>query len=274
MVSIPNISNNEVVKIGHSFGVSKALVLAPSILAIAVCVIIAGMVIWPKFNQVMKLKGENKDLATRVAALDAKSKFLAGLSSSDLERELIDAETLLPSDKAVFSMLSLVEKAASSSGVILSKVDLVPGGASESANTGAGLVGPGTIAQASGQGDVGPVGIDTPRLQIKVSITSDYLSALRFIDSLVASRRVLSITDLSISTSATSGGSSGLISAMTVNAFFKPLPKELPAIEAQVEDINESELAVLRSVESTQESAVQNQIPQVPLGRPDLFAPF
>lgn len=254
-----------------AMGSLKIFKLAPSVLGIIVCVIVIIFVVWPKFNAVMKLRSENKQLETRVLALEDKASLLASFSQDRLEEQFAISEKLLPSDKAVFSMVSQIEKAASASGVILNKVDLVPGAVNEKSSSDA-QVG-GTVASSGAQGDITSLGVDTPRIQVKVSITSDYLSALRFLNTLVSFQRAVAITDLSIGANATSGGGS-LRAAMVVNAFWKPLPKELPAIETPVADISDVEAKLLTSIANIQEASASAIVPQVPLGRPDLFAPF
>lgn len=255
---------------GAAVGNLKIFKLAPSVLGIIVCIIVIVLVVWPKFNAVVKLRSENKQLEMRVLALEDKAKLLSSFSHGRLEDQFTISERLLPSDKAVFSMVSQIEKAASVSGVILNKLDLVPGAVSDQ---GSAPLSGGTVAPTGAQGEITSLGVDTPRIQVKVSITSDYLSALRFLKTLVSFQRVVAISDLAIGANSTTGGGS-LRATMVVNAFWKPLPKELPAIEAPVADITDVEAKLLESIASIQEASASAIVPKVPLGRPDLFAPF
>jgi Tfp pilus assembly protein PilO len=228
-------------------------------------------VIWPKFNEVVKLRSENVHLDERAKALEDKVKILGEFSQKELEAKFVLSEKLIPSDKAVFSMVTQVEKAASISGVILDKLDLVPGSASDQ-NAASGD----SVVSATGvAGDTGTLGVDTPRIQIRVSIISDYLSLLRFLNLLLDSQRAVTITDLAIgSDSTTSGGGGSLKSSMVVNAFWKPIPKELPAIETPISQITEAEAKLLNKIANVVEATISAEVPRVPLGRPDLFAPF
>lgn len=271
MMNLPHMSQSGSLKSeASSLGALKVIKLIPSLLGIVVCILVIIFVIWPKFNEVMKLRSENIELDKRVGALQEKTKLLSGFSQSKLEGNFINAEKLMPSDKAVFSMVSQVEKAASASGVILNKLDLVPGAASEQSSA----VESGTVSSSGAQGEISTLGVNTPRIQIKVSITSDYLSVLRFLDILVFSSRAVAITDLSVASNSTGGGGGSLRSSMVVNAFWKPLPKELPAIEASVQDISPEEEKLLKGIAESLDATASADVPKVPLGRPDLFSPF
>src|SRR3989344_3860560 len=153
-------------------GSPKFIKLAPSVIGIIVSLAVVIFVIWPKFNEIVKLRSENAHLDERAKALEDKVRILGVFSQKELEAKFVLAEKLIPSDKAVFSMITQVEKAASISGVILDKRDLVPGSASDQ-NAASGD----SVVSATGvTGDTGSLGVDTPRIQIRVSIISDYLS--------------------------------------------------------------------------------------------------
>lgn len=278
MIGLPNIHTVGVDRAQTAIGASKIIKLGPSILGIVISLAVLGFVVWPKFNEVLKLRAENKQLEERSGALKAKSQFLAELSVANLEQQLIAAERLVPSDKAVFSMIAQIERSASTSGVILNKVDLVSTGSVGDKTGGSGQVGSGVVSAGGGQGDILAIGVDTPRIQIRVAITSDYLSALRFINDLISSTRVVMLSDLTMSTGAATGGApSSLKSTMVVNAFWKPLPSELPALEAPVANISPSQAKILEDItilERSGESTAAATVPQVTIGRQDLFAPF
>lgn len=248
----------------------KLIKLVPSIGGIIICIAVIIFVIWPKFNEVLKLRSENVHLAERAKALQDKVSLLGGLTQQTLEEQFILSEKLIPSDKAVFSMIAQVEKAASNSGVILDKLDLVPGSANDQ-NAAAS----GSVVSATGVvGESGTLGVDTPRIQIRVGITSDYQSVLRFVNSLLLSHRAVAITDLAIGSGASTSGGSSIKTSMVVNAFWKPIPKELPAIETPIANISEAELKLLDKIGNMTEATASADVPKVLLGRPDLFAPF
>lgn len=272
MINFSRVTSSGTTKTEPTFeGGLKFFKLAPSVLGIIVCAAVIIFVIWPKFNEVVKLRSENVHLEERAKALEEKVSLLGGISQKELEDQFILAEKLIPSDKSVFSMVSQVEKAASNSGVILNKLDLVPGSLNDqnAADTG-------TVVSSSGvPGESGSIGVDTPRIQIRVTITSDYQSVLRFLNALIASHRAVAVTDLAIGSDASSSGGGGsLRTTMVVNAFWKPIPKDLPAIETPIVDISESEAKLLDKIANTIEATVSADLPKVPLGRPDLFAPF
>lgn len=273
MINLPSFSTAGVSKMEKSASGVKVVKLAPSILGIVVCLIIIAMVVWPKFNEVVRLRAENEKLKERASMMSVKSQILSGLSYDELEDQLIKAERILPSDKAVFSMISRVEKAARDAGVILDKIDLVPGAVKGEEPT-AGQIGGTNVPTGVQGGDLGLVGSDTPRLLIKVTVTGDYRATLTFLNNLDSSVRLVSISDLAISRSDSTSG--GLRSAMTVNAFWKPLPQELPSLESPVEEISDAQTKILDNAKAPIEASGSSNIivPQVPIGRTDLFATF
>lgn len=273
MINLPSFSTAGVSKLEKSEGGVKAAKLAPSILGIVVCLIIIAMVVWPKFNEVVRLRAENEKLKERAGMMSVKSQILSGLSYDLLEEQFIKAERILPSDKAVFSMISRIERSAIETGMILDKIDLVPG-AIKGEDPSSGQIGGTNVPTGVQGGDLGLVGSDIPRLLIKVSIIGDYRATLAFLNSLDLSVRLVSITDLSIARSDSTSG--GLRSSMTVNAFWKPLPQELPSLESPVEEISDVQAKILESSKAPIEASGSSNVivPQVPIGRTDLFATF
>lgn len=271
MINMPHMPSISLPK-GEATGNNlKVIALAPSVLSIVVCLGVIVFIIWPKFNEVMKLRSENVLLEERVLSLSQKASLLASYPKDELEDQLVIAEKLLPSDKAVFSIVSQIENAASSSGVILNKLDLVPGAALDDGSSDT-EVSAGTVVGAPG--DLGSLGVTTPRIQVRVAITSDYQTAQTFLIKILNINRTIAISDLAM-TYTSSGG--GLKSTMIVNAFWKPIPKELPAIETPVADITDEEKRILAESDSNhgfEATASSTVVPQVPLGRQDLFAPF
>jgi len=86
--------------------------------------------------------------------------------------------------------------------------------------------------------------------------------------------RILAIKDLNLSASTSSSGEgSQMRAAMTIDAYWQPLPKELNSIESPIEDLTETELAILNQVSSTGTVSTPS-IPSVPTGKTDLFSSF
>lgn len=244
-------------KIASSFVSSRVTILVAPIGAIAVSVVVLVFVVWPKFNQVLALNSENKQLEVLVKNLEVKASKLASLDKEQLDMELGASEQLLPSDKAVFSIVSQIEKAAGGSGVVLSKIDASPG-----------AVGDSTKPQpAQGQSAQTP-GDPTTKVQVKVSVSSDYKSLISFLSNILALPRAVVIRDVSIS--ASSG--SQIKTTLTVDAFWQVLPKDLGPVDSPIADLTSEEDARLKKIAASGTSV--NVLPQVPTGRSDLFAPF
>lgn len=232
--------------------------------AILLSFLILLLVVWPRVTSAFRLRAENAQLLNRSAGLGEKAQKLASLDKVDLDSKLGAAEALLPSDKGVFSLVSQVEQVALSSGVILGKVEVAPGGIS-----------------APGALNIPPVsGIPgksispevAPKIQLKVTISSDYRSFLNFLNNLLALPRVLKVSDLSIAQVSASDQSSQLKIAITIDAFWQSLPSELGSIEMPLADLTAGELQLLEQVR-TSSSGITPAV-SVSGGKSDPFAGF
>ncbi len=204
MINLPVISIPKI-NIGGDF--SRFLKLGAPVAAIGVSVLVLLFIVWPTFNNMVKLNISNKQLVTRAASLEAKSQDLASLDRNKLDQQLTASEQLLPSDKGVFLIVAQIEKAASSSGVILNKIDVTPGSIGETVgSTQAAPTTQNTNAPGQNAADLGSVNIDTPKIQLRVAITSDYAGFLKFLSTLVSLPRVVSVHDLTLATSGSTGG--------------------------------------------------------------------
>lgn len=281
MFNLPQIPSIAMPKFGAgvSADASRIMKLAAPVGAISVSVVIFLFIVWPKFNEVLRLRSSNSQLEARSVSLAEKSTVLASLDRDQLDVQLGSAEALLPSDKGVFLLVAQIERAASLAGVILNKVDVTPGAVGQitsDAKSGAAAAQPAAGATANtGAADLGGATFDTAKIQLKVSITSDYSAFLRFLTSIAILPRVVSISDLTLSSASTGSETSAVRTLLTIDAYWSPIPSELPSVETPVEKLTESEeqrLGSVRSAEATGGGAVS--LPSVPTGKPDLFAPF
>jgi len=258
-----NLSIGSLSQVGSKLQVSKAFSVASPVAAIIVSLLVAGLVVWPKFSEVMRLRTANEQLAIRAKSLEEKASKLQTLDREQLELQLVAAEQLLPSEKNVFPLVSQIEKAAGSSGVLLSRLDVTPGAVSGQDKDKPGLA---NAAESKGEAVEG-----ASKVQVRVTIGSDYKSFLQFLVNLLSISRTLSIKDLTIGSGSTDSGQ--LRANLVIDAYWQVLPGELPSIESTVVDLSDSELKRLEQVRST--GLVSDpSVPQVPLGRNDLFLPF
>lgn len=241
--------------------VTKGLSLAPSIVGVLISLVVVFFVVWPKFQEVRDLRSSNVELTKRVQSLETKASKLASLDKDTLEKQLAAAEQLLPSDKDIFPLLRQIEITASSSGVLLNKIDVVAGTINQSVAA--------PLANANNPSTTAGL---APSVQVELSTTSSYSSFLQFLASLGASSRVLAVENLTLSSVSAEGGPQ-VRSALSLSAFWKPLPSDLGQIEAPIEDLTEEETAKLKEIEAVA-VASRPQLPSVALGRNDLFAPF
>lgn len=248
-------------KISASGDLTKSLAVAVPVLSILISIGIAFFIVWPKFNEVLALRKANKEMVVRAEVLENKAQSLQGLDRSLLTRQLELSEQLLPSQRNIFTLLATVENAATASGVLLDKVDVVSDSLNES-----------TSAQAAASAASGAKSTKGTSVQIKLSLASSYSSLLQFLGSLLTTSRVIEIEDLNVSSA--KGEGSALSATFTLRAFWNPLPSDLGAIENNLEKLTAAEAQLLDKVQSKIISLPQVELPVPPLGRPDLFAPF
>jgi len=259
-MNLPTIS---IPKIGENTDLSRSISLLAPGGAIAVCILILFFIVWPKFTQILQLKTENQQLIERAEKLDVKAGKLAVLDKNELDTQLGIAEQILPSDKGVFSLVTQVERTAAVSGALLNRVELAPGSINKSQSAKA----PSSQGAATAETEV------TPKMQLRISLSGDYKSVLQFLNTIFSISRVVTINDLSLSSSGISGQSAQVRVSLTIDAYWLPLPNELSSIESPITELTPQELARLEQVRSTGFVVIPS-IPSVSIGRPDLFAPF
>lgn len=247
--------------------ITRNLTFAFPIVGVIVSIIVLVMVVWPKFQEAREIQLANRDLVLKSTQLEEKVSKLAGLDKGELEKQLASAEQLLPSDKGTFSVVGQIEGASSSSGILLNRLEVVAASINQDpalAPVVAGGVDPTEAIEGAG----------APKVQLKLTASSDYASFLGFLNTLYTSSRVLSVNDLTLSLAAESGAQ--IRGSFSTNAFWKSLPVTLASIESPVEELNSSELARLSAVSQKQATGQipTTLVPTVPLGRRDLFAPF
>src|SRR3990167_316697 len=252
-------------KAESSLDIAKYTSLAIPAVSILVCLAIFMLVVWPKFSQALQIKKSNAEFIQKADSLKQKAAILASLDKTELEKQVVAAEQLLPRDKNVFLLVSQIERAAASSGVLLNRVESTPG--SLEAVSGE----PPANAPAPSAGAATEI---APSVKVNVSLTSGYSSLLQFLNNVSTIPRTVSISDLSVS-SATSEGSAQLKVSMSIFAYFKPMPTDLGSIETPVTELTQSEKDKLEKIIDTGLATTPSvSVPQVPIGREDIFAPF
>lgn len=268
-------------KIANLPDISRFAGLAAPVVAIAVSIMISTLVTYPKFSEVLKIRTANSELSVRLSGLNEKVGVLSSLAANreELELQLAQADQLLPSDKNVFSTISQLEHAVGSSGVLLSRLEVSPGAIGVSDKS---VPAPAPAPVPSGAGaSVGAADI-APKISLKLAMTSDYRSFLAFMSRVLSFSRVVSVSDLSLAASSTSGKAYQIRSSLTVHAFWQPLPGELASVELPIEVLTSEEKELLAGVQFTaisqlispiDESVQTIPIGSKPVGKSDIFAP-
>ncbi len=260
-------------KAGYSENFGRLTKVVVPIGVIIASILVLIFVVWPKFGDVLSLRRVNDDLGARAQKLETKAQKLAGYDKSALELQLGYSEALLPSDKEVFSLVAQIERAASTSGVVLNKVDASPGNVGNVSVPGTTNLPPANLPGAV-QTPADVAAGNTPKVQVKVSLSSDYKSFLQFLNNVFAFSRVLVIRDLTLSSVGGTGQSTGQIKTLiTIDAYYQTLPAELSSIEAPIDDLTPPEIKRLNQVRASGTSGPPT-LPPVQGGRSDLFAPF
>lgn len=239
---------------------SRGLSLIAPIGGIVVSLIVLAFIVWPRYADIKELRSANAELASRATSLEAKVDVLTTLDADVLEKQLAASQALLPSDKDVFILIRQIENAAASTGVVLSKVEVVPGSINEIDPTGAAPPAGAPVPDSSAS-----------QVQVRLSITSGYASLLSFLSKMYSGARVINVDDITIATA--SSGESQVRTAFSVDAYWQPLPIDLGSIEKPVSPLTDSEVQLLDTVGEQGVSSVPT-VPEVPLGRSDLFAPL
>jgi len=253
-------------KAESNLDIAKYLSLAVPVVSVLVSFAVLLMIVWPKFSEALQIKKSNTEFVQKADSLKQKAVILASLDKAELEEQVVAAQQLLPSDKNVFLLISQIEKAAAGSGVLLNRVETTPGSV--------GAVSAGQSASPAPSG----AGVQTeiaPSVKVSVSLTSGYSSLLQFLNNTLTLPRVISISDLSISASS-SEGSAQLKASMSIIAYYKQLPTDLGSIEAPISELSGSEKAKLKQIIDTGLASTPSvtEVPQVSVGRADIFAPF
>lgn len=252
--------------------VGKAIGFAIPVLAILISVGVAFFVVWPKFNEVLKLKDTNKQNAELSKKLEDKASKLSALDASKLTQQITNAEQLLPSEKSIFTMLRQIENTAGSSGVLISSLSVVPGAIGKSDgkdNSAAGVAPPAPPTKDS----VDPP--DVSKIVFRLALTSDYKGLLSFLGGLSSIPRVVAIKDLSVGSggsSSTQGSETQLSYSFELDSYWQAIPSELPSIESPIIELTKDQEAILAKVSNN--ASVTSSLPPPPFGRTDLFAPF
>lgn len=252
------------IKAESTLALGKYTPLVVPVVSILISVAILLLIVWPKASETLQIKNSNSDLSNKANSLAQKAALLANLDQEELEKQVVAAEQLMPSDKDVFVLVSQIESAAGSSGVLLNRVESAPGSLDGAAGGSPASPPP---APDGAQADI------APKIELGVSLTSGYSSLLSFLSNVLAIPRTVSISNLSISASS-SEGSVQLKTTMTIIAYYKELPKDLGSIETPIVELTQAEQERLRKIIDTGLAASLLAVPEVPVGREDIFAPF
>lgn len=248
-----------------SMDLSKVIMFAPSGLSIILSLAIAFFIVWPKFSEVLELQKSNKTLSENATKLEEKAIALSSVDRSRLRGQLLAANQLVPSDKNIFNFIGQIEEIRNSTGVAITNLSVgTVGQFGSSKSSSTAVPTPPPAATAGTEGVEG-----ASQVQMKLTMTSDYGSFLRFLDSAYSLPRVVIVKDASIAYS-----ENQLNTSLTLNALWQELPTDLAPVETPLVRLTSAQEELLSKVETSGLSASPQVIPEVPKGREDIFSPF
>lgn len=228
---------------------------------------VAFFVVWPKFNEVLKLKETNVQNVEISKKLEEKVTKLTSLDAVKLTEQISSADKLLPSDKGTFTFISQIENTAGASGVVISSLSVVPGFVGNSNSKTSAVAG--SPAPPPSKDNIDPP--DVSKVSVKMTLTSDYRGLIAFLMNIYSQPRVVAIKDLAVASQGTTGQVS---TSFTLDSYWQPMPTELPSVESPVIEITKDEEAMLAKVSDNAATATLTDYSNIPVGRTDLFAPF
>lgn len=257
-------------KTEKSLDLSKVIMFGPPVAAVVVALLVAFLVVWPKYTQVEQLKVSNETLEENTLKLEEKAGKLAKINRDELKVQRSAAEKLLPSEKDIFVSLRQVESVRNSSGVIINSLSVGAIGQFSSGEgtqaTDASAPPPPTPEAAAGatSADLGDVNAVT----IKTTMSSDFDQIFSFLNALYALPRVTTVTALTFSID-----QDGLINtSMDINSLWQQLPGEIASVEAPLPSLTAEELDLLKKVNEGSAVAAPVEVPDVPKGKTNIFA--
>lgn len=259
-----------------TFDLSKVLLFGPSIFAIVVAFIVAGVVVWPKYQEVQQLKISNKTLEETAVKLESKAAALSALDKEKLRSQLVAADQLLPSEKGIFTFIRQIENVRTNSGVIINNLSVgsvgqFSSGSGEPAEAGTtgSATAPAPAPPPTAQGTPGQVELgDVQTVTAKVTISSDFDQIFSFLNQLYGLPRVTSVSGLTFAQD-----QRGLISTtMDITSLWQELPTQLPSVETPLPDLSSAEIELLAKVQSESSISPPVVVPDVPKNKANIFA--
>lgn len=260
-------------KTERSIDFSKILFFGPSVVAIVVSVLIGVFVVWPKFGEVQELKTTNVNFEETADKLEKKVEALKRLDKNLLTKQLVAAEELLPSEKAIFKFIRLIENVRGNTGVVFTTLSVGTVGqftsGEEKANAEAGGAEAGVAPVAPpATAPADPSLADVSQVSMKVSIVSDFDQIFKFLNELYALPRVTTVSGLSFAID-----QEGRINTnMDISSLWQERPKALPDVEAELATLTEAEIELLSKIETGSTLVPFVEIPESDIGKSNIFS--
>lgn len=203
------------------------------ILPVILITVSAAVIFWgvlPGINSIKTLYSETETLSKDVGEIKKRVDFLNGLDEQTLRMQMEGLLRAVPPDKSLPTFFSSLEAVAAETGVTISEFS---------------IENPGTISTASADVSNNPqMGRDTD-LTAKVTIGGTLDQLKSFFGKLISVRRLFRISTMSLQFKE---NTDTVVSGLTVNAFFAPLPSNLGKASAPIVALSPQEEEVLNHV--------------------------
>lgn len=195
-----------------------------------VTLLLFNFVVKEKVFEIFKVRGEIREQREKLSRLIEKHTALAALDEITLKEQFLHANEALPSDRDVAGFLAQVERTALESGLLIESVSLEGGG----------------IATESAEKQEAPSQKKSEdRFRSKVVIKGEVARIIDFLQKLLNSRRVVELSKVQLAAPLTQVATpSAMVATLTIDVFFKLLPKTMGVVEAPLPQITQKEKEV------------------------------
>lgn len=211
-------------------------------------------------SNLLKLREENKNMNTKLAAMTKKSQLLQSLDEPEISKKVEKLEEIFPSDKPVLSLFASLNQLALEENVVFGGIELTPGKLEKiqpsSVQNEADGATPATAVESVESSDLQEV-------EISFNIEGQLEDITDFIRQLEKNSPLTQIESVSLSLD-------GLIAFLKVKVFYQGFPESLGSVEKPVPVLTEKEKEILAMI--TDFRKVEKIEVNAPTGKENIFS--
>ncbi len=227
------------------------------ILTVLIIFIFTVTVFRNTLSNLLKLREENKNMNTKLAALIKKSQLLQSLDDLEISKKVERLEEVFPSDKPVLSLFASLNQLALEENVAFGGIKLNPGRLEK--------IQP-SLAQDEAKNAAAAATVessDLQELEISFSIKGQLEDIADFIRQLEKNSPLTQIESMSLSLD-------GLVASLEVKVFYQDFPENLGLVEKPVPVLTEKEKEILAAIADFRK--IEKIEPNAPIGKENIFS--